>query len=209
MWKRVSKEAAAEIVKEVAKHVVQWAIPPAIGVMGWLQNVPWFYVTVGVILSGAGIMTWFVQLDEWRSRNRVEHKLVFGNMRIHLTKAQNRVAAVRFGFVVVNRASFPIKFRIDSINTSVKFKNIDELEYPPNKPYQKDVFTVSPGGIGYFDDYDIIVPDNSDGGSIAEFHCEVSYGKSGRFDYKLEINKNTFIEFNGPKISGGEHWYDQ
>ena len=44
---------------------------------------------------------------------------------------------------------------------------------------------------------------------LLSFTAKFSYGKSGRFDYKLEINKNTFIEFNGPKISGGEHWYDQ
>ena len=60
MWKRISKEAAAELAKEVAKYIVLWAIPPGIGLMGWLQNVPWFYVAVGVILSGAGIMNWLV-----------------------------------------------------------------------------------------------------------------------------------------------------
>ena len=66
--------------------------------MGWLGEVPWFHVTVGVILSGAGITTWLVQLDEWRARNRIEHKLLLTGMNIRLTQRDNQVVAIRFGF---------------------------------------------------------------------------------------------------------------
>ena len=209
MWRRISKEAATEIAKEVAKTIALWAIPPGIGLIGWLQDVPWFYLTVGVILSGAGIMTWLVQLDEWRSRNRVEHKLGFVNMRTHLTQNNNTIVAIKFGFHMQNRAAFPINFRIENMQTNLNLLNSNQKAYPPSKPYPKTVFTISPGGIGWFDDHDIILPKNFIGDTTAELKCEVDYGKAGRFDHKLEINKYTQIHFNGPGISGGQHWYDQ
>ena len=74
MWRKLSKEEVTEIAKEVIRNFILWAVPPGIGLLGWIQNVPWFYVTVGVILSGAGVITWIVQLDEWKSRNSIEHK---------------------------------------------------------------------------------------------------------------------------------------
>ena len=209
MWRRVSKEAAAEITKEVVKYIALWAIPPGIGVMGWLQGVPWFYVSVGVILSGAGIMTWFVQLDEWRIRNRVEHKLSYINMRIHLTQADGRVAAVKFGFHLKNTATFPIKFKIENLKSKLTVQENNRSIYPPNKEYLNNIISISPGGIGFFDDHDIVLPQDLNGNTSAELQCKVLYGKADRFDHELELKKKTFINFVGSAISGGQHWYDQ
>ena len=209
MWRRVSKEAAIEIAKEIIRAIALWAIPPAVALMGWLQNVPWFYVVVGVILSGAGIMTWLVQLDEWRSRKRVEHKLVIGNMRIHLTQANNIVAAIRFGFSLHNTAIFPIKFRIDEMQTKLTDQANSQSIYPQKIPYLNNVITIAPGGIGWFDDHNIGLPQDFKGNAIAELQCKLSYGKADRFDHEIDMSKRTFINFVGAEISGGQHWYDQ
>ena len=209
MWRRVSRETSAEVAKEVVKYIALWAIPPGVAVMGWLQDVPWFYVSVGVILSGAGIMTWLVQLDEWRSRNRVEHKLRFINMRMHLTHANNRVAAVRFGFHLQNTATFPIKFKIEKLKSKLTSQENNGQIYPPNKEYINNIISISPGAIGFFDDHGIVLPKDFKGSSSAELQCKVLYGKADRFDHELELKKQTFISFVGPGISGGQHWYDQ
>ena len=177
--------------------------------IGWLQDVPWFYISVGVILSGAGIMTWLVMLDDWKSRNRVEDKLAFGNMRIHLTQMKDRVAAVRFGLLMHNSAAFTIAYRIESIQTKLTFHNGKESVCPPTIPFTSKVFSVTPGGRGWFDDHNIILPSGFQGDVIAEMKCEVAYGKADRFDHKLELNKRTQINFLGPGISGGQFWYDQ
>ena len=209
MWHKLSKEAAIEFAKEIVKYFVWLAIPSGIGLLGWLQHEPLFYVLVGIILSGAGIMTWVVQFDEWRTRNRVEHKLVFGNVRIHLMQVDGKIAAVRFGFDVRNTAAFPITFRVDSIQTKLNQIDGNGPVFPPSKPYQKKVFTVSPGGIGWFYDHDILLPSNFQGDAIAEIKSEVSYGKASRFDHKLDFDKNSHIHIHGPKFSGGQHWNDQ
>ena len=126
--------------------------------MGWLQDVPWFYVAVGVILSGAGIMTWLVQLDEWRSRNRVEHKLRFLNMRINLAQVDNHVAAIGFGFHLPNNAAFPIKFKVESLKTKVALQQNNKDFYPPSKDYVSDTISTPPSAISYFDDHNIGLP---------------------------------------------------
>ena len=177
--------------------------------MGWLQDVPWFYVAVGVILSGAGIMTWIVQFDEWRSRNRVEHKLRYINMRIHLTQTNDRVAAVRFGFQLQNSATFPIKFKIENLKTKLTSQKNNKSIYPPNKEYENNIISIPPGNIGFFDDHDIILPQEIIGNTTVELQCKILYGKADRFDYELELKKKTFINFLGSGVSGGQHWYDQ
>ena len=207
LWTRVSKGTAAEIAKDIIKYIVLWAIPPGVGVMGWLQDLPWFYVSVGVIVSGAGLMTWLVQLDEWRSRNRVDHKLSIAGMRIHLTQATDRMAAIRFGFNLRNTSTFPITFKIDNLKSKLTQGN--NTLYPPNREYINNVISIPPGGIGFFDDHAMVLPDDFNGDTSAELQCKVFYGKADRFDHELELNKVTFINFTGSVASGGQHWYDQ
>ena len=209
MWRRVSKHAAAEVAKEVAKYIALWAIPPGVGVMGWLEGLPWFYVTVGVILSGAGIMTWLVQLDEWRNRKRVENKLIFRSMRIHLTQHADKVIAVRFGFDLLNTATFPIKFKMDDLKTNLKIQEVGEPLYPPKREYQTNVIETAPGALGWFYDHDIVLPKGFQGAAIAELHGKLSYGKAERFDYHLVLKKSTVVIFDGSSISGGQNWNDQ
>ena len=175
--------------------------------MGWLQDLPWFHVAVGVILSGAGMMTWLVQFDEWRSRNRVEHKLSQAGIKIHLTQVDNKVVAIRFGFNLRNTAAFPISFRIEDLKTHLTIGNNLSV-FPPSKEYQNKVISVPPQSIGWFFDHNITLPNGFNGQATAYLKCKLSYGKAERFDHELAINKNTAIFFLGPSISGGEHWYD-
>ena len=212
MLRKLSKEAVVEITREIVRSIAMWAIPPAICLIGFLQNVPWFYVAVGVILSGAGVMTWLVQFDEWKSRNRVEHKLLLKGMKIHLSQANNLVVAVRFGFDLQNSAAFPIRFRVENLKTHLVLLGVDQSVFPPNKEYTNNDITISPGGIGFFFDHDIVAPQGYKGlEGLAAVHlkCKISYGKADRFDHVLEIDKNTVITFLGPTVDGGQHWYDQ
>lgn len=208
MWRKLSKEAATEITKEVIRNIILWAVPPGIGLLGWIQNVPWFYVTVGVILSGAGVMTWLVQLDEWKSRNRVEHKLSLKGMKIHINQVNNQVVAVQFGFDLINTATFPNKFKVEDLKTHLVLDKNMRI-YPPSKEYKNKCITISPGGTGFFFDNGIALPQSYQGPATVLLKCKLSYGKADRFDHNLEINKSSFINFLGPSISGAQHWYDQ
>ncbi len=212
MWRWASRETATEIAKEGIKYILPLAIPSGVGLMGWLQDVPWFYVSVGVILSGAGIMTWLVQFDEWKSRNRVEHKLVFGNMRMSAKRTEGekaRITSIQFGFLLRNRASFPVTFQVENIQTKLNLQGIGEPIYPPNKPYQKKTVAIAPDGVGWFDDHDIILPNGFQGNAKAEIQCSLSYGRAGRLDYGIKLDKNTGLNFHGTEVKGGETWYEQ
>ena len=159
--------------------------------MGWLQDVPWFYVTVGTILSGAGMMTWLVQLDEWRSRNRVEHKLSLRNMKIQQTRVGEKVVAIRFGFDLHNTAAFPMKFVVDDLKTHLTHAAKNQTIFPPNREYTNDSVTIAPGGAGFFFDHNIVIPNDFTGPATAFLKCKLSYGRANRIDHKLEMNKNT------------------
>ena len=198
---------AVAIAKGLVRKTFPWVLPPGVGVIGWLQEVPWFYVTVGVIISGAGMMTWVVQLDEWRARNRVEHKLVPRGMKIHLTQDNNQLVAIRFGLNLANTAAFPVRFFIEDLKTRLVTGNNNEI-FPPNREYQNRSITVPPGSIGFFFDYDIVLPPRFAGPATVYLKCKLSYGRVGKLDYTLEMNKNTAINVAGPSITGGEHWYD-
>ena len=209
MWRRVSKEAAIEISKEVLRAIAIWAVPPGVGIMGWLQGFPWFYVAIGVILSGAGITTWLVQNDERRNRNRVEHKLMYVNMRINLAHENNLISAIGFGFHLQNSAAFPIKFKVENLTTKLTFHRNGLPTYPPKKEYQNNIISVPPGGIGFFDDHIMALPKEIQGAAEVELQCKILYGKAERFDHELELKKKTVISVNGPAITGGQQWYDQ
>ena len=207
MLRAISRETAREIAVAVAKQALQWALPLVVAVIGLVEEFPWFYVIVGVIVSGAGVMTWLVRFDEWRARNRVEHKLSIGNIKIHLTQQNNQVAAIQFGLDLKNTAVFPITWRLDDIKTYITMPNGQSL-YPPNREHENTAFTISLGGIGFFFDHSIVLPQGIGGPASVYVKCKLSYGKTNKYGHSLEIHRKTIISFSGPNISGGQHWFD-
>ncbi len=96
----------------VRVYVWPGALTVGAGVMGWLQEVPLFYWTVGVILAFAGATTGLLRFDEWRYRNSALHKLVFRDIRVtRIVGDDKRLVAVRLGFGLESAAIFPIQFK--------------------------------------------------------------------------------------------------
>ena len=116
MWKKILRSAVFSAAEEVIRtYVLPLLAPFGVGILGWLQDIPSFYLAVGIILAFAAGITWFVRLDEWRKANNPEHKLTFRNMKLHFTQNDGRLAAVRFGFDLRNAAAFPVEFRVDEL----------------------------------------------------------------------------------------------
>ena len=157
-------------------------------------------MVIGVILSGAGIMTWLVQLDEWRSRNRVEHKLMYMNMRI-LAQGDNLISAIGFGFHLRNAAAFPIKFKVENLKTKLTFDGNNTPIYPPKKEYENNIISVAPEATGFFDDHIMALPKGFQGNAEVELQCKILYGKADRFDHELELKKRTSINLAYPVIT--------
>ena len=140
---------AGELVKT-------WLLPFAstlgAGLVGWLQEVPLFYMFVGLALFFAAVSTGLLRFTEWQYRNRVVDKLVFKSLRVapNILNAAS-VDLVRFGFLLSNKSEFPIQFEIEKLHTS--FGDY----YAPKKDYKRNSITIPPHGDGWFDDHNISV----------------------------------------------------
>ena len=64
------------------------------------------------------------------------------------------------------------------------------------KKYELTKITVPPHGIGWFDDYSIEIKGQSDGEFEGQIECRLEYGKPGRLNNVLDINKKVFFQFN-------------
>ncbi len=107
------KSAIRLLCEEAARiYILPVAVTIGVGVMGWSQDIPRFYVCVGVGLLFASISTGLLRFDEWRYQKRVVDKLAFSMVR-----ATGGVKSIGLGFTVHNTARFPIQFRVAELNT--------------------------------------------------------------------------------------------
>ena len=188
----------------VRVYILPIAIPILVGVVGWSQDIPWFYLCVGVGLLFAAIPTGLLGFDEWRYRTRVADKLVFSDIRVDKWPDDTgSVKAIRLGFTVNNRARFPIQFKVAKLNTQFM------KSYPPKKKYEVTKITVPPYGGGWFHDHYIEIQGQSDGAFEGQIECRLEYGRLGRLDNVLDINKKVFFQFNDKGHMKNWEWIDQ
>ena len=116
--------------------------------MGWLQDIPWFYLAVGIMLAFAASITWLVQFDQWRYRNTAANKLLFHSARINRRQNEAKQAtAVSMGVNLQSTAIFPIRIRIAGVRTQYR------EHYPPRREYENRELTIQPHGQAWFDDF--------------------------------------------------------
>ena len=208
MWARFTEFAARFLTEEAARvYILPIAATIGLGVIGWLQDIPWFYLCVGVVGVGllfGSVSTGLLRFDEWRYRKRVADKLTFNSVRVSKSLDDTGgVKSIRLGFKVNSTAMFSIQFKVTKLNTQFgKF-------YPPKKEYKVKEFTVPPHGIAFFDDYNIEIQGQSDGVFEGQIKCRLEYGKPGRLDNVLDINKKVFFQFNDKGDIEKSRWIDQ
>ena len=193
MWRRVFRWITSTFVGEVAQIFVWPILPPVgVGVMGWLQDVPWFYLAVGIMLSFAAGITWLVQFDQWRYRNRIADKLalhrVTTNRRID---QEGRATEISIGVDLQNSSMFPIQCHMAELNTHF------QDNYPPRREFETRNFTIPANGIKGFSDFYIEIPLQPEGMHVGYVQCRISYGKkSGRLSAELTIRQKVNLTFN-------------
>ena len=148
MWSRIGKWGTKFLAGEIARIWV-WPILPSIGIglIGWVQDVQWFYLLVGSGVMFAAIPTGLVRFAEWKYRTIVQDKIVFNKVRVSKILANDgSVRALRLGFQLNSSAMFPVAFRVSELATQL-------MEYfPPKKRYEQDKVIIPPQGFGWFDD---------------------------------------------------------
>ena len=82
--------------------------------------------------------------------------------------------------------------------------------FPPKKDYDNDTITVSAKNNGWFDDHFIKLADVTTKGKSAEgtICVHLEYGRPGRLDHILELNKKVFLKFDDRGDAQVAEWYD-
>ena len=153
----------------------------------------------------AMVTTGLLRFDEWRTRTTAKNKLVFSSLRIKkVLSGDGSVSAVSIGFQLRNMATFPMQFSVQKMRTKLM------TTFPPKKDYENDTITVSANSNGWFDDHFIKMADVSTKGKLAEgtMYVYLKYGRPGRLDHTLELNKKVFLKFDDRGDVQGVEWYD-
>ena len=193
MWSRVAKWGINFLAGEVARIWVWPILPPiGIGLIGWIQGVPWFYLFVGSGVLFAAISTGLLRFSEWKYRTIVQDKLVFNRVRVAKELADDgSVKSLRLGFQLNSSAMFPVQCRVSELAT--QFMSL----FPPKKRYEEDSFIVPPQGFGWFDDHTIQVPNPPIDQSVeGQIEFRLDYGKIGHLHQSLHMRKKVFLRFD-------------
>ena len=206
MLPRIGKWALSLVIGEAAQIFV-WPILPSVGaaVMGWLQDLPWFYILVGSGLFFASTSVGLLRFSEWRHRTRAADKLTFDSVRVGRQREdeQGWATALRFGVNVSNSAMFPVQFRVAEMNTQFRER------FPPKKDYEKADFVVSANGRAWFDDFNIEIPRQGKGVFEGKLQCHLLYGRPGKLRHSLHIHQKVYLRFNEDGDLEAAEWVDQ
>ena len=159
--------------------------------IGWAQHFQLFYLYIAAVFLFSVSSMGLLRFSEWRYRNRVADKLNFHNVRTDkIIDKDGVVKSLRIGAALNNKALFPVTFEV--VNAVSTF---DKL-YPTKKPYAKNSSTIHAGGMGWFDDYYIPIGQKRSGVFEGGLKFEFKYGRKGKLNNTLYINKKLFFTFN-------------
>lgn len=170
--------------------------------LGLLEGVPLFYLSIGTTLMFAATATGMLRFDEWRFRQRVKDKLNFSDVRVaKKLNAAGAVESIVLGFILRSSAVFPIEFDVQELQT-----RLGET-FPPKKLYKKARLIIPAGGSGWFDDYPINVTNVSKGQSLeGSMNFTVMYGRPDQLKHTLSKNIQVFIGFDEKGDARLGHW---
>jgi hypothetical protein len=81
---------------------------------------PWPEIYLAAVFLFAASAHGLLRFDEWRQRNRVEHKLLFNGVHVASDRSPDGSAltTVQIAAVLRNNASFPISYKVTRIRTT-------------------------------------------------------------------------------------------
>ncbi len=172
-----------------------WIWPIAVtaaGVMiGFAQHIQLFNLYVGAVILFSVSSMGLLRFSEWRYRNRVADMLNFHSVRTdRIIDKAGVVKSLRIGATFNNKALFPVTFEVVNVVST-----FDKL-YPTKEPYAKNSYTIPAGGMGWFDDHYIPIEQKRSGVFEGGLEFEFKYGRKGKTNNTLHINKKLFLHFN-------------
>ncbi len=203
--RKAAQAVASGSIRGIAQHVVvtyllPCAIPVLTGWLGYIQDLPWMHIVLGVTAAFAFISVGLLRFDEWLFRRAIEEKLVFAQVLVGKTIEPN---GINIGIRLQNSAHFPIDFQIERCLTRIGTTL-------PKEPYTvHQTHTVPANGMGWHYHGSIEVPNPPKDGSLDGYvEFEILYGRSGRLKYRLSGKKRIVIPFNSEGLLLPGSWSD-
>ena len=164
-------------------------VPVLTALLAFIEDEKWYLVALAGQLSFAALATGTYFASLWLHRTRAEGKLVFAAVR---AGRNINGSGIFLGMTFSNTAEFPIEFEVRDLRTRIG--NI----VPAKKGYDVRTFTISPNGIGWFDDHVIElgagVPKS---GSLEGFiEMNISYGRPGKRSFYSTEKKTVIVAFD-------------
>lgn len=197
----VTREGLREIVSGAIRV---WLWPPlATGagvVIGWLEQMPWFYVFIGATVIFAAVSSGLLRFDEWRDRRRVDGKFGFTSVIFGRNiKGRGLILGLQFN----NSAAFSLEFEVTEVRTRLGDK-VPALEHKAIK------LAVPATGIGWYNDNPIELDNPPHPGTVEGFiEFRIKYGLPGSsLEYSLSGKKQVVAVFNDDGLLTQGSWND-
>lgn len=191
--KRVAGGTAQAVTSHiVATYILPLGAPVVTVVIGYISDLPWFWIWLGALASFALVSHGLLRCSEWWERRRVEGKLSLVSPTITLIQKKGYALGVK----VQNSAVFPIEVELEELRTQINNK------IPSGKRQIKTRFSVPPGLFGWFIDNPIDVETAKPGIIEGTLEAKLIYGHVGsRLSYRLEEKKRITV-----RVDEQGHW---
>ena len=160
----------------------------AMTVFGYLENVPVFWIMMGLPLAAASIFTLALRAAEWRTRMSAAGKLEIKAVNLggdYIKNKNGKVVSIenaQVRLILQSSAPFPISFIVDEIQTSFEGK------YPPNKQRLNNGGVALVNELKGYSDHLIEMNEPIKQKVEGTIKYKIRYGHKGREKYPLEAN---------------------
>ncbi len=185
----------------VLPWVVPIATPLAVGLVARTEGLPWTQTVVASLISFASIAHGLLRFDEWRDRRRVADKLALLDPMIGVRRTApdtGPATALRLGFNLVSKATFPIEFRVAQVRTLAG--NLQN----PNPTYSTRALTTPVLGTAFFWDDEIAIEHPIlDRQVDCRVEASLVYGRAGNLKHKMTKNWILHAKFDDKGLPAG------
>ncbi len=199
----IKKSIAEGGLKAVAFHFIDkvllpWGMPTLTVYFGTVNELPWFYIWLGFLLSLAAVFHWLVKMGEWRYKVSVDNKICVSDLRV-LT--DELTGGVGVQLQLTSMAEYPIDFRVDEFKLQIGDK-------VPVEVFKKVFSSIPAFGVGWKNSAAVMInapaPNTSVNGYL---EYSISYGKHGNYTHTLEGRLGILILFGANSKVSNYSWH--
>lgn len=201
MFKYVSKlftdySAKALFMLFCEKMLLPVGMPIMTVILGYINELPLFYIWIGFLASLAFVFHWLIKVKEWRYKTTVKGKLNFTGLHPFIDSNKKYGVQIQFDSI----AEFPIDCRV----TKLDLKLADRVPLAGNSIAS---LTIPAHGYGWRNSGVVVVDSTVSNITKGTLEYEISYGKGKT--YNEVINGVLNIDFIFDELGGFQVFWSE